>query len=435
MDLTRLKTLAGLNEGQTKHHIEDIAAHMDAEDFIANARDYGMDEMEATEFWMSVNGMDEASTVNGKDTTNEPKWKQTSMSPEEAKAKGYQVRVKKGALNNGDDMVEVLDEAVGEFAEPYFDLIDRVGGDVSLVNNEALAYLGSRARYDITDGDDNYEDYMSADDVANEITRYMNGDQIKDFVAHFERHYDLNSEEEMEEEYTLEAVDVEEEELTEAPTMDTTQLVNMLRNAGLNEEAIAQKLEEWANTPEGVGEVEPTEHGDAYDFAQGVNLSLKRYLDAQDMKVSVNESHTAESLMEAYAAYKGDIEEAAKPDFADIDGDGDKKETMKKAAKDKKEKEKVDEARVEEDDVKEGNAFSKALADAKKAGKEEFEVDGKKYKVNESEDLNEVGVNDIDDEECDNCGSPLHNGECPQCDAEEVEESADLARLRRLSGL
>ena len=388
MDLTRLKTLAGLNEGQTKHHIEDIAAHMDAEDFIANARDYGMDEMEATEFWMSVNGMDEASTVNGKDTTNEPKWKQTSMSPEEAKAKGYQVRVKKGALNNGDDMVEVLDEAVGQFAEPYFDLIDRVGGDASLVNNEALAYLGSRARYDITDGDDNYEDYMSADDVANEITRYMNGDQIKDFVAHFERHYDLNSEEEMEEEYALEAVDVEEEELTEAPTMDTTQLVNMLRNAGLNEEAIAEKLKEWANTPEGVGEVEPTSHGDAYDFAQSVNLSLKKYLDAEDMKVSVNESHTAESLMESYTAYKGEVTEA----------------------------------KIDEEEVEEGNAFSKALADAKKAGKKEFEVDGKKYKVNESEDLNEA------EEECEKCG-------CSPCECDDVKESAEVTRLRRLSGL
>lgn len=38
------------------------------------------------------------------------------------------------------------------------------------------------------------------------------------------------------------------------------------------------------------------------------------------------------------------VEEAAKPDFADIDGDGDKEEPMKKAAKDKKEDEKVDEA-------------------------------------------------------------------------------------------
>ena len=42
-------------------------------------------------------------------------------------------------------------------------------------------------------------------------------------------------------------------------------------------------------------------------------------------------------------------EKKAKPDFADIDGDGDKKETMKKAAKDKKEKadESINEAKCD----------------------------------------------------------------------------------------
>jgi hypothetical protein len=119
----------------------------------------------------------------------------------------------------------------------------------------------------------------------------------------------------------------------------------------------------------------------------------------------------------------------AKPDFLDIDGDGDKQEPMKKAVKDKelgeadysakkasagkdigkpgkafakiaadaagrygsKEKgEKVAGAvlkklRAKEDvneaDVEEGNEFSGALARAKAAGASEFEVDGKKYKV------------------------------------------------------
>jgi hypothetical protein len=46
-------------------------------------------------------------------------------------------------------------------------------------------------------------------------------------------------------------------------------------------------------------------------------------------------------------------------------------------------KETVSEETVEEDDVEEGNAYSGALKAAKDAGKEEFEVDGKKYKVSE----------------------------------------------------
>jgi len=41
---------------------------------------------------------------------------------------------------------------------------------------------------------------------------------------------------------------------------------------------------------------------------------------------------------------------------------------------------------MDEDEVEEGNEFSGALAQAKKDGKEEFEVDGKKYKVSEAED-------------------------------------------------
>lgn len=44
---------------------------------------------------------------------------------------------------------------------------------------------------------------------------------------------------------------------------------------------------------------------------------------------------------------------------------------------------------VEEDDVEEGNEFSGELAKAKAAGKEEFEVGGKKYKVKEEQELAE----------------------------------------------
>lgn len=45
----------------------------------------------------------------------------------------------------------------------------------------------------------------------------------------------------------------------------------------------------------------------------------------------------------------------------------------------------ISEARVREDDVEEGNRFSGELERARAAGEEEFEVDGKKYKVNEAD--------------------------------------------------
>lgn len=105
--------------------------------------------------------------------------------------------------------------------------------------------------------------------------------------------------------HTNESLEVVEE----SPTMDTTQLITLLKNSGISEDQIASRLkvieEEFGNTPEGVGETEPTVHGsdDNYNFAQAVNLSLKRYLDAADMKVQVSE-HTKENLTAKYLASK-----------------------------------------------------------------------------------------------------------------------------------
>jgi len=104
--------------------------------------------------------------------------------------------------------------------------------------------------------------------------------------------------------------EVKEETLEESPTMDTTQLIHLLKLSGVSQEKIDEHIskldEEWGNTPEGVGETEPTVHGDEdnYNFAQMVNLSLKRYLDAQDMKVTVTEDHTVEGMKAKYDAMK-----------------------------------------------------------------------------------------------------------------------------------
>ena len=91
----------------------------------------------------------------------------------------------------------------------------------------------------------------------------------------------------------------DKKELDESPTMDTTQLINLMKNSGISEEKIKTKLDEWANTPDGAAEEEATSHGDPYEYAQSVNLSLKRYLDAEDMKVGITE-HKVEDIKEAY---------------------------------------------------------------------------------------------------------------------------------------
>ena len=110
----------------------------------------------------------------------------------------------------------------------------------------------------------------------------------------------------VEETEELEEVAVAEddkEELEESPTMDTTQLVTLMKNSGLSEEKIKAKLDEWANSGDHVNG-DPEVIGEPYEnFAQSVNTSLKRYLDAEDMKVGLKE-HTVEDLKEAYKAKK-----------------------------------------------------------------------------------------------------------------------------------
>ena len=54
----------------------------------------------------------------------------------------------------------------------------------------------------------------------------------------------------------------------------------------------------------------------------------------------ITEEELANSLRSQYEGFKKAYQEAAKPDFLDMDKDGNKTEPMKKAVKDKEEKEK-----------------------------------------------------------------------------------------------
>lgn len=74
-----------------------------------------------------------------------------------------------------------------------------------------------------------------------------------------------------------------------------------------------------------------------------------------------------------------------KPDFPDIDGDGDTKEPISQAASDAENNE----------EMEEGNEFSGARRDAIDAGKDEFEVNGKTYPVKESLQLSEEEMIDL----------------------------------------
>ena len=151
-------------------------------------------------------------------------------------------------------------------------------------------------------------------------------------------------------------------------------------------------------------------------------------------------------------------EKKAKPDFADIDGDGDKKETMKKAAKDKKEKanESVEEG-MEADEVK--AMFMSYPEDAEKVkATGQLDTDSQLYMdlfgyyqdempygtqkardgdptewlenrlsdLGMMESTNEAKCNcDCGKDPCEECGKSHHKVK---------EESPELARLRKLAG-
>ena len=155
-------------------------------------------------------------------------------------------------------------------------------------------------------------------------------------------------------------------------------------------------------------------------------------------------------------------EKKAKPDFADIDGDGDKKETMKKAAKDKKEKanESVEEG-MEADEVK--AMFMSYPEDAEKVkATGELDTDSQLYmdlfgyyqdempygtqKARDGDptewlemrlsDLGMMESTNEGSEYCDcgcDCGKPICDS-CGKPHKDMKQESPELARLRKLAG-
>ena len=211
------------------------------------------------------------------------------------------------------EMKPVAQEAVGEFAEPIYDLID-------------MHFEGD------------------CQPVFDDLVRYLSGDQIEDFVADFRRHHDLPMGDDMEE---------------------------------------AQQLNASDYTCEDCGD---TMHAPTTDCGHDCNDETGSWWKDE------NGNGVPDSLEEA----------KAKPDFLDVDKDGDKDEPMKKAIKDKK----VDEAEEADTDTEEleeaqsqaqKDAFAKMLA-SKKGAKKDDEAD-KVEEAEETEELEEVAVAEDDKEE------------------------------------
>ena len=161
--------------------------------------------------------------------------------------------------------------------------------------------------------------------------------------------------------------------------------------------------------------------GNGYYFRDWED-SLKNGLEETNYKHITGDTHkmaTYDQLKEEITAkvvaaltekLTNKVEEEAKPDFLDLDGDGDKEEPMKKAAKDK-------ELKKEEEEIEE----RKKRDTPRDSDRREPE----KLKMNEEEQLEEM-----------NCGGKRHDDlepgmRCPMCghivmaEAEELEEAQE----------
>ena len=84
---------------------------------------------------------------------------------------------------------------------------------------------------------------------------------------------------------------------------------------------------------ESLGQVMTTGNPNSYAAQSGAIIN-QMMAEKEEAKLPMDEMEDEGTAV----SYSDTTSEAAKPDFADIDGDGDKKETMKQAAKDKKQK-------------------------------------------------------------------------------------------------
>ena len=221
------------------------------------------------------------------------------------------------------------------------------------------------------------------------------------------------------------------------------QLNKLTGEAPVEEEGFANSGDEYAGEPE---EYKGT-------LGSPADLSLRRYLGANGMPVNVDEAkvyedHKVEDITEAYAEYKEsknkevveaevtegkvgtpgsldkveaqieklkDMAKKARADgdpqkANDIESSDEMTELLRKQKKLKNES--IEEAQVSEE-PNEDNAFNTAAAQAKKAGKSEFEFNGKKYKVK------------MDDKTADALTDSV----------EPKVESQDIADLKKLAGI
>ena len=157
----------------------------------------------------------------------------------------------------------------------------------------------------------------------------------------------------------------------------------------------------YEDMSEGIYDVEDINNSDEFDYVQEdmvLGDSDKEELDSKNEEACKYHMDNFGPEDERTLKFCGsDMNESLKGRQKKLDKNRNNKidsEDFKLLRKDKKEKNGnsikfKDRYGMEEQETEEGNAFSGALSNAKKSGKDSFEVDGKKYPVKESVRMNE----------------------------------------------
>jgi hypothetical protein len=172
------------------------------------------------------------------------------------------------------------------------------------------------------------------------------------------------------------------------------------------------KMNSVAEAVKKITEEEPVTEAEKVPTATGMKVygssygnSAKARRDQVKKEIDTIKGPKAKDLIqkdkEDYEKTKGRYDEAAKPDFLDMDKDGDKKEQMKKAASDKEIKHEIAADRIEQ---KQKNMMKKAIADKKKSGStnesHEFKnklieaLKGKQHKIDKNKN-NKIDAQDF----------------------------------------
>lgn len=189
---------------------------------------------------------------------------------------------------------------------------------------------------------------------------------------------------------------------------------------------------DWANSPEG-SDGQAREHGDIDDFsAAGTGEGNKTY--GQNKAPGQGDNPLAyESMMESYKQFKAESADMDKIPAYIRKSKQQSQEKAQKAIDDLNDKSgakvwsspRLPKGKTNEADMEEGNEFSGELAKAKQQGKEEFEVDGKKYKVKEGAKPDFLDV--------DKDGNKKEPMKKAIKDKEKVKES--ISEIKKLAGL